>query len=128
MISATCQLTDDHCQSNDFIRDIWRPRPLISAGGYTRETAIDVAEKKGDLIAFGRSFIGNVSTSHCAERIVMLTMNPCAYQPDLPVRLLKDIPLSKPDRSTYYTPGPVGYIDYPTAEEQATQEKARPAL
>lgn len=48
-------------ESNDFIREIWAPRPLITAGGYTRDTAVDVAEKKGDLIGFGRYFIANVS-------------------------------------------------------------------
>ena len=46
--------------SNDFIRNIWAPRPIISAGGYNPEIAKDIAEKKGDLIAFGRSFIANV--------------------------------------------------------------------
>lgn len=51
-------------QSNDFLREIWRPRPLISAGGYTPEIALETAEKKGDLIAFGRSFISNVSRHH----------------------------------------------------------------
>ncbi|KAF9028188.1 hypothetical protein BDZ89DRAFT_1160457 [Hymenopellis radicata] len=40
--------------SNDFIRDIWAPRPLISAGGYSRDLATEVADEKGDLIAFGR--------------------------------------------------------------------------
>jgi NADPH2 dehydrogenase len=47
--------------SNDFIRDTWGDRPLITAGGYTRETAINVAEQKGDIIAFSRLFIANVS-------------------------------------------------------------------
>ncbi|THU79624.1 FMN-linked oxidoreductase [Dendrothele bispora CBS 962.96] len=54
-------------ESNDFIREIWaspetettNARRLISAGGYTRQTAIDAAEKTGDLIAFGRLFIAN---------------------------------------------------------------------
>ena len=49
--------------SNDFIREIWAPRPLITAGGYNRKLAIDVAETKGDLIAFGRAFIANVSST-----------------------------------------------------------------
>jgi NADPH2 dehydrogenase len=52
-------------QSNDFVREIWRPLPLISAGGYNRETAIDTAEQKGDLIAFGRFYIPNVRASLC---------------------------------------------------------------
>ncbi|KAJ7359102.1 hypothetical protein DFH08DRAFT_642095, partial [Mycena albidolilacea] len=47
--------------SNDFIRDIWGDRRLISAGVYTRETAIAAAEEKGDLIAFARPYIANVS-------------------------------------------------------------------
>jgi NADPH2 dehydrogenase len=47
-------------QSNDFIRNIWAPRPIISAGGYSPETGKDTAETKGDLIAFGRAFIANV--------------------------------------------------------------------
>lgn len=83
-------------ESNDFLRDIWRPRPLISAGGYTRDTALKVAEEKGDIIAFGRYFISN---------------------PDLPVRLQGDIPLTKYNRATFYTTeSPVGYTDYPFAD------------
>ncbi|KAJ7608655.1 NADH:flavin oxidoreductase/NADH oxidase [Roridomyces roridus] len=83
--------------SNDFIREIWGDRPLISAGGYTRETALAVAEEKGDLIAFSRSYVSN---------------------PDLPYRILHDLPLTVGDRSLYYRPGsldPKGYTDYPFA-------------
>lgn len=84
-------------ESNDFIRNIWSPRPLISAGGYTRELAIAAADKAGDLIAFGRHFIAN---------------------PDLPRRLIADVPLNRYDRSTFYAPGdPKGYIDYPFSDE-----------
>ncbi|KAJ7608783.1 hypothetical protein FB45DRAFT_1067263 [Roridomyces roridus] len=85
-------------RSNDFIREIWGESPLISAGGHTRETALAVAEEKGDLVAFARSFIAN---------------------PDLPYRLLHDVPLTVGDRSLYYCPGnldPKGYTDYPFAE------------
>lgn len=52
--------TDLDLQSNDFIRKIWLPRTLISAGRYTRETAIERAEETGELIAFGRRFLANV--------------------------------------------------------------------
>ena len=48
-------------QSNDFIRKIWGSRPLISAGGYERQDAIDAADNKNVLVAFGRHFIANVS-------------------------------------------------------------------
>ncbi|KAF8215665.1 hypothetical protein K438DRAFT_1704537 [Mycena galopus ATCC 62051] len=83
--------------SNDFIRDIWGDRHLISAGGYTRETAIAAAEAKGDLIAFGRAYVAN---------------------PDLPYRLLHAINLTIGNRALYYAPGsldPKGYTDYPFA-------------
>ncbi|KAF9025579.1 NADH:flavin oxidoreductase/NADH oxidase [Hymenopellis radicata] len=83
--------------SNDFIREIWSPRPLITAGGYERETAIEAADKTpGNLIAFGRHFIAN---------------------PDLPYRLKKNLPLNAYNRATFFSPGDVseGYIDYPFA-------------
>ncbi|EIN05622.1 NADH:flavin oxidoreductase/NADH oxidase [Punctularia strigosozonata HHB-11173 SS5] len=87
-------------ESNDFARDIWRGdgRAFISAGGYTREKAITVAEEKGDLIAFGRTFISN---------------------PDLPLKLKEDIPLTPYNRDTFYLPeNPKGYNDYPFVDSQ----------
>ncbi|KAF7347193.1 putative inactive dehydrogenase EasA [Mycena venus] len=96
------EVKDGH--SNDFLREIWGGRPLISAGGYTRATAIAVAEDKGDLVAFARGYIAN---------------------PDLPYRLIHDIPLAVGDRTLYYVPGsvdPKGYTDYPFA---ATAVKAQ---
>ena len=41
-------------ESNDFLRNIWGSRPLISTGRYDREVAISTAEEKGGLIGFGR--------------------------------------------------------------------------
>ncbi|KAJ2936026.1 hypothetical protein H1R20_g1068, partial [Candolleomyces eurysporus] len=84
-------------ESNDFLRKIWAPRPFISCGLYTGETAIEAAEKKGDIIAFGHHFISN---------------------PDLPYRLEHNIALTPYDESTFYVPSAVpgtekGYIDYP---------------
>ncbi|EMD36317.1 hypothetical protein CERSUDRAFT_52344, partial [Gelatoporia subvermispora B] len=81
-------------QSNDFIRKLWSPRLLISAGGYTRDSAIAHAENTGDLVAFGRLFISN---------------------PDLPRRLRENIPLASWDRSTFCTGERQGYTDYPFA-------------
>ena len=54
----------DPRKSNDFIRRIWAPRPLISCGAYSQELAVQVAETKGDLIAVGRYFVSNVSVSY----------------------------------------------------------------
>ncbi|KAH9901468.1 NADH:flavin oxidoreductase/NADH oxidase [Cubamyces lactineus] len=88
--------------SNDFIRDIWLPRPLVSSGRFTRETAIERAEATGELIAFGRLFISN---------------------PDLPHRLREDLPLARWDRTLFYVPEkPEGYIDYPFVHETTAAE------
>ncbi|PBK86334.1 FMN-linked oxidoreductase [Armillaria gallica] len=86
-------------ESNDFIRELWAPRRLISAGGYTREDAMKVADENGELIAFGRYFISN---------------------PDLPKRLKWNLPLTPYNRPTFYLPGEVteGYTDYPFASEK----------
>jgi len=88
-------------EDNDFLRKIWNggecgeERVFITAGGYTRETALRTAEEKGGLVAFGRLFTSN---------------------PDLPVRLEKNLDLTPPDRSTFYLLGdltPHGYNDWP---------------
>ena len=47
--------------SNDFIHEIWTPRPLITAGGYNTVDKIVAAAEKGSLIALGRYYISNVS-------------------------------------------------------------------
>ncbi|KAL0572971.1 hypothetical protein V5O48_008985 [Marasmius crinis-equi] len=104
-------------RSNQFIRDIWTEgnsgRRLISAGGYGLKTATELADTKGDLVAFGRSFISN---------------------PDLPYRLKHNIPLNPYDRSTFYCPAsldPKGYTDYPFAPRNlkaTTVERASTTL
>jgi N-ethylmaleimide reductase len=67
--------------------------PMIAAGGFDRVGALEVLNKgEVDLVAFGRHFIAN---------------------PDLPERLRLGIPLHPYNRSTFYSPGPEGYIDYP---------------
>ncbi|KZV76887.1 NADH:flavin oxidoreductase/NADH oxidase [Peniophora sp. CONT] len=82
--------------SNDFIRKLWAPRPLMLAGGFKRDTALKAASQDADkqnvLVAFGRYFISN---------------------PDLPKRLKANVELTHYDRSTFYTSGPHGYTDYP---------------
>ena len=92
-------------ESNDFLRKIWAPKPLITAGAYTRELAIKTAEEKGDIIAVGRYFISN---------------------PDLPLRWRHNLPLTEYNRDTFYLKGdasPTGYTDYPFAEKTAEQSK-----
>ena len=60
-------------QSNDCLGRIWLPRPLVTAGGYTRESAMRIADETGQLIAFGRAFISNVRAT-CLSRSVSLEM------------------------------------------------------
>ncbi|KZV68722.1 FMN-linked oxidoreductase [Peniophora sp. CONT] len=83
--------------SNDFVRAIWSPRPLILAGGFNRETALSEADKgeKNVLVAVGRYFTSN---------------------PDLPKRWMHGSQLTPYDRSTFYTPGPKGYTDWAFSE------------
>ncbi len=79
------------------LRKAW-PRTLIVCGGFDRAKAEAVlAEGKADLVAFGRPFLAN---------------------PDLVSRLEHDQPLNAADFATFYTPGPKGYTDYPTAAER----------
>lgn len=66
-IRADCDIPE--YENNDFIREIWTQegsaRWLISAGGHDRDSALKTAAKtRGDLVAFGRPFIANVSVLH----------------------------------------------------------------
>lgn len=71
----------------------------------------------GELPAFGRLFISNVSWCTFSWRLHLLTATDW-YQPDLPLRLRKNLPLTPWNRAVYYTPeDPHGYTDYPFAEE-----------
>lgn len=74
---------------------------LIVAGGFSSENAKEHTEKTDDLVAMGRYFIGEF-----LQRVQLTPANP-----DLPERIKNDWPLSKYDRSTFYTSGPEGYIE-----------------
>ena len=89
-------VSDD--ESNDFVRALWSPRPLIHAGGFIRETALREAAMgdKNVLIAMGRYYISN---------------------PDLPRRWMNETKLTPYDRSTFYTKGAKGYTDWVFSQE-----------
>lgn len=94
LVDPTAFYNDDQ-GSNEFIRVTWKG-PLIRCG-----SLIDVAEKIADsddqtLVAIGRLFISN---------------------PDLPHRMKHGYKLTKYDRSTFYTQGTKGYIDYEMYEQ-----------
>lgn len=66
---------------------------IILCNGLTPETAVEALNAGfADLVAFGRSFLAN---------------------PDLDKRIATGATLNQPDYNTLYTPGPVGYTDYP---------------
>ena len=71
--------------------------PLIANMGYTpAEASAAIGAGLIDAVAFGQAFLAN---------------------PDLPARIAAGAPLQAADPATFYTPGPVGYIDYPTLAE-----------
>ncbi|CAO3637759.1 unnamed protein product [Mucor hiemalis] len=74
-------------------REIWKG-PFITAGGFSTalEHGVQLGERTGNLIAFGRAFIAN---------------------PDLPERIRNQFGLNKYNRDTFYTHTEVGYTDYP---------------
>ena len=83
------------------IKDTFRrefKRTLILSGGYDAARAeADLAAGKADLIAFGKPFLAN---------------------PDLVERFKSGAALNPFDMSTFYTPGPKGYTDYPVLAKE----------
>ncbi len=67
---------------------------VILSGGYTDADGAEkaLADKKGELVAYARTFLAN---------------------PTLPAKLKTGAKLTEPDMATFYTPGPKGYTDYP---------------
>jgi N-ethylmaleimide reductase len=69
---------------------------LIANMGYTPQEASEAIEEgKADAVAFGGYFIAN---------------------PDFVKRIEQNGPYNQPDSNTFYTPGSVGYTDYPFLE------------
>jgi len=74
------------------LREVF-PGTLLVGGGFSKAEANQfLAESRADAIVFGTAYLAN---------------------PDLVKRFERDAPLNEPDRSTFYTPGPKGYTDYP---------------
>ena len=82
-------------QSGDVVtpvRRAFRGNLVLNMGFTPTDAAQVVAAGTADAIAFGTSFLAN---------------------PDLPARIRAGAALNAPDPSTFYTPGPKGYTDYP---------------
>lgn len=81
----------------DAMRDAFRG-PLVLAGGFDATQAQRaLAQGEADFIAVGRPFLAN---------------------PDLVQRWQTGAALNAPDFATFYSPGPQGYVDYPTLADQ----------
>ena len=124
-VAGNLDVTPTQDENNDFLRQIWNSgdggaeRVFISAGGYIRETALRTAEDKRELIAFGRLYISSVLLLFHSSASALTRRLGLHYQPDLPVRLQKNLPLTPKGRSTYYLLGdltPHGYNDWPFAD------------
>ncbi|KAH9983950.1 hypothetical protein BJV77DRAFT_912292, partial [Russula vinacea] len=72
-------------ESNDFLRAFWAGKLWIAARGFARDSTIKQADEQGELIAFGRHFTSN---------------------PDLPVRLRENIPLTPHNCEVFISRGP----------------------
>jgi len=89
----------DGTESNQFLREIWAPKVFMSNSGYNRQKGMELADRTGGLVGYGKYFLAN---------------------PDLPYRLKENIPLNEADRESFYAPeDPKGYIDWPFAERGA---------
>lgn len=70
------------------------PETFAAAGGFTKDSGnAALASGLADFIVFGKPFIAN---------------------PDLPTRFATNAALNTPDPTTFYSPGPKGYIDQPS--------------
>ncbi|VDB85661.1 unnamed protein product [Peniophora sp. CBMAI 1063] len=87
-------------EGNDVFREAWGDRPFIAAGGFTRETALEVTAKHPNvLVAFGRHYTSN---------------------PDLPERLRLNLPLRHYERPYFYASGEKGYLGYKKWSEESS--------
>ncbi|SCB18988.1 alkene reductase [Rhizobium multihospitium] len=85
--------------------ELLRPRfagSYIIGGGLNQARAEELLQQgKADAVVFGSAFLAN---------------------PDLAERFRRHAPLNEPDRSTFYTPGAKGYLDYPVLARSIGQQ------
>ena len=83
---------------HEMLRPIF-PGAYLHGSGLTKATAEELIEREeADAAVFGALFLAN---------------------PDLPERFKTDAPLNAPDKSTFYSEGPKGYVDYPSLSGHA---------
>ncbi|SEG57855.1 N-ethylmaleimide reductase [Actinacidiphila yanglinensis] len=85
---------EERAESLGRFRPLYRGTLIANAGLDQEAGNAVLSEGLADLVSFGLPFIAN---------------------PDLPARFAHGIPLSPPDRDTFYEGGERGYTDYPAA-------------
>lgn len=85
----------DHPPVHPEIRAVFDGPLVLNSDFDGARAAAALARGEADAIAFGRGFLAN---------------------PDLPSRIQRGIPLAPDRMETWYTQGPEGYTDYPTAD------------
>ncbi|RDX42072.1 NADH:flavin oxidoreductase/NADH oxidase [Lentinus brumalis] len=89
----------------DFMDKLWAPNPVITTGGYTRDSGLKTAEETGRIIGYGVLFTAN---------------------PDLPFRLEKNLPMNELELPTLYAKGfEQGYTTYPFSPEFLQQQQSK---
>jgi len=62
----------DGKESNEFLREIWAPKVFSSNSGYDRQKGMELADRTGGLVNYGRYFLANVSLSPSIVSRVLL--------------------------------------------------------
>ena len=70
-------------QEEEFVYKLWAPRPLITTGGYDRDSGLKLAEETSQLIGYGALFIANVSRS-VSPAVCYVYLNPFEARPPFP--------------------------------------------
>jgi N-ethylmaleimide reductase len=78
------------------LRKLFKQTYIVNSGFDAQSASQAIRSGEADLVAFGVPFLAN---------------------PDLPQRYATRAALNSPDRSTFYTSGGKGYIDYPSLAE-----------
>jgi N-ethylmaleimide reductase len=82
------------------IRSLW-PQTLVLNTGRATDTSFCQLEELAEWGVIGAAAVGRAFLAN----------------PDLIDRLIVGAELNTPDETTFYAPGPVGYVDYPTLAE-----------
>ncbi|MCW2239011.1 alkene reductase [Azospirillum canadense] len=85
------------------IRPAFKGPVLLNSDFDVARAQEDLGAGTGDAVTFGRPFIAN---------------------PDFPRRIAEGLPLAADDRETWFTQGPDGYLDYPSADGSARRQSA----